>query len=241
MTGLDLRLGRWETALADVEPDALIVDPPYGPRTHKGARSTQASVRGKQRKPGAGVGSVLVDYDCWTRSDVLAFVGSWHERTKGWICAFTSHDLIPHWEDAFAWAGRYCFAPLPVLLRSVPRLAGDGPGSGAVWLVVARPRRREFMGWGSLPAWYQRQGGDVESSRAGGKPLHVMRQIVADYSKPGDLVCDPMAGGGMTLAAALAEGRRAVGAEMDPEVHAAAVERIAGTSTGSAEQRGLFE
>ncbi|MCC6596997.1 MAG: hypothetical protein IT477_10855 [Rhodanobacteraceae bacterium] len=61
-----------------------------------------------------------------------------------------------------------------------------------------------------------------------GKPLDLMRAIVSDYSRPGDLVCDPCAGYGSTLAAALQKGRRAIGAECDPEVYAEAQRRLAG-------------
>jgi site-specific DNA-methyltransferase (adenine-specific) len=51
----------------------------------------------------------------------------------------------------------------------------------------------------------------------GGKTLGLMRSIVRDYTRPGDLVCDPCAGGGTTLLAARMDGRRSIGAEMMPE------------------------
>ena len=38
--------------------------------------------------------------------------------------------------------------------------------------------------------------------------------------------CDPCAGGGTTLLAAAIEGRRAIGAELDPDTYAKAVERL---------------
>ena len=59
------------------------------------------------------------------------------------------------------------------------------------------------------------------------KPLWLMRAIIRDYTRPGDLVCDPCAGGGTTLLAAAMEGRRAVGAEIDPKTYALAQKRIA--------------
>jgi 23S rRNA G2445 N2-methylase RlmL len=34
--GIELRLGDWREVLADVEPDAVITDPPYSERTHSG-------------------------------------------------------------------------------------------------------------------------------------------------------------------------------------------------------------
>ena len=54
-----------------------------------------------------------------------------------------------------------------------------------------------------------------------------MRALVRDYTRPGDLVCDPCAGGATTLLAAAIEGRRAIGAELDPSTHAKAMRRIA--------------
>jgi len=56
--------------------------------------------------------------------------------------------------------------------------------------------------------------------------MWLMRAIVSDYSRPGDLVCDPFAGGGTTLLAAAIEGRRAIGAEESPETYARAVRRL---------------
>jgi site-specific DNA-methyltransferase (adenine-specific) len=54
-----------------------------------------------------------------------------------------------------------------------------------------------------------------------------MRAIVRDYSEPGDLVCDPFVGSGTTAIAALSEGRRFIGSEMDAKHHAIATARLA--------------
>jgi site-specific DNA-methyltransferase (adenine-specific) len=53
-----------------------------------------------------------------------------------------------------------------------------------------------------------------------------MRAIVSDYSRPGDLVLDPCAGGGTTLVAAVELGRRAIGCEPDAGRYAIAAKRI---------------
>jgi DNA modification methylase len=60
----------------------------------------------------------------------------------------------------------------------------------------------------------------------GGKPLGVMRAIVRDYSRPGDIVCDPFAGDATTLLAAAMEGREAVGSECDESAFEAAQARL---------------
>lgn len=212
MGDIDLRLGRWQDVLADVECDALISDPPYGARTHEGNAARLASM-----------GRAALDYDSWSPSDVYAFVDGWSTRVRGWMVCMTSDDLIAPYRDAFSESGRFSFAPVP-LLQHRPRLSGDGPGSGVVYLMVSRPRDRRFMSWGSLPCWYE--SSPSKDGIPGGKPLAAMRSIVRDYTRPGDLIVDPCAGGGTTLLAAAMEGRRAIGAECDPKHFDIATKRL---------------
>lgn len=47
------------------------------------------------------------------------------------------------------------------------------------------------------------------------KPLELMRWLVLTYTNPGELVLDPFAGSGSTLAACCETGRRAIGIERD--------------------------
>ena len=209
----DLRCGRWQDTLADVECDALIVDAPYSARTHGGQDARVESWKGLQ-------------YDGWSPDDVRAFVDSWAPRVRGWFVSVTDDVLAPVWRAAYESTGRYAFAPVPWIdpTRGV-RLGGDGPASSACYIMVSRPRARRFSSWGSLPGHYVLNGARGGIVR-GGKPAALMRALIRDYTRPGDLVCDPCAGGGTTLLAAVQEGRRAVGSEMDPETHAKAVERI---------------
>lgn len=215
---VDLRLGRWETELADVTCDALICDPPYGARTHQAAPG--------EREDGYSSNGSTPAYSAWTAEDVAAFVASWSPRCRGWMLALTSHDLIPAWELAYEAAGRQAFAPVAcVATGSTFRQLADGPSSWTVYAMVARPRAKEWIGSGGLPGAYT----GSRSSEAGGgrgKPLWMVSAFVRDYSKPGDLVCDPVAGWGTTAAAAIGLGRRFVGAEMDPAAHAEALRRL---------------
>ena len=157
------------------------------------------------------------------------------------MVALTSHDLAPAWQDAYEAAGRYNFAPLPcVTWGGSIRLGGDGPSSWTVWAMVARPKTRAFQKWGTLAGAYQVaqpnnalgvNGLPVSSAGAlpgggRGKPLDLMRALVRDYSRPGDLVCDPCSGYGTTGVAALGMGRRFVGAECDQAAHAEAMVRL---------------
>lgn len=259
---IELRLGRWQEALAGVTCDALIVDAPYSAKTHGGhdsaptvglspyTRSTHdgysAGIGGTpysgtlyRQAKGAAVSAGLspvvrraIDYAGWTPEDVAAFVAHWSPRTSGWMVSITDHVLAPVWAEAMAAHGRYVFAPLPwVASGSRVRLTGDGPSSWTCWIIVGRPTTGTYRDgtpaakWGTLPGAYV-----ITQDRnivVGGKPLDLMRAIVRDYSRPGDLVVDPCSGGASTLIAAAIEGRRAIGAEMDESTWAKANERIA--------------
>jgi site-specific DNA-methyltransferase (adenine-specific) len=54
------------------------------------------------------------------------------------------------------------------------------------------------------------------------KPVELLRQLIESSSLPGEIVLDPFAGSGSTLVAALVEGRRAVGVEVEESYCAAA-------------------
>ena len=56
--------------------------------------------------------------------------------------------------------------------------------------------------------------------------MWLMRALVRDYSREGDVVCDPCAGAGTTLIAASMERRVGVGAEALPEHYQLARARI---------------
>lgn len=234
---IDLLCGDWRTSLAHVETVShVITDPPYGTRTHAGhddGAEQILSVTGQKTRRS-------IDYWFWTPDDVAEFVAAWAPRTRGWMCCMTSHDLIPAYEAAYAAAGRYHFAPVPIFQKR-PRLLGDGPANWTVYMMVSRPKNVEFSRWGCLPGHYD-SSCERDAIVVGAKPLKLMREIVADYSQPGDLVCDPCAGGGTTLVAAKLEGRRAIGAEINPDTHEKALARINGVHPMTRHgQPGLFD
>lgn len=218
---IELRLGRWQEELAGVQPDCLITDAPYSERTIDSYRD-QAALR---RRP--------ISYDAWNTADVLEFCERWSPATHGWFVSLTDHVLAPVFESALKALGRYVFSPLAcVEPGSRVRQCGDGPAQWSCFTVVARPRREPYSKWGALPGVYvvpagQSRQRDASRHHIGGKPLWLMRALVRDYSRPGDLICDPCAGGATTLLAAAMEGRRAIGAELDPDTYAKAQKRIA--------------
>jgi hypothetical protein len=208
---LPLYLGRWEDVLSDVgQVDALITDGPFSKRTHESSRGM-----GNERADGSDLDGLAPNFEHWTGEDVTSFVEAWSPRVRGWMACMCDHELIPAYQHAYERMGRYSFAPVPCVIRGMTvRLCGDGPSSEAVYLMVARPATGEFAHWGTLPGAYH--GPAERGAKHGrGKPRWLLDAIVRDYSRGNDLVCDPLAGYGVTLLSALLQRRRAIGAEMD--------------------------
>lgn len=220
MSAIDLRLGRWEEVLADVECDALITDVPYSARTVTGQRSF--------KKAATFETAANIGYAPWTRADGAEFVARWAPAIRRWLVVFCDHVIAAWLEEDCRAAGLYTFAPLPwCKTDAAPRFMCDGPSPSSETVFVARPRRRLERVEKRYRRGYYLTAQERNGIVTGAKPLELMRAVVRDYSEPGDLVCDPCAGGATTLLAAAIEGRRAVGAERDPATHKRAASRLA--------------
>lgn len=64
------------------------------------------------------------------------------------------------------------------------------------------------------------------------KPIEFMRWLIRTYTNPGDLILDNVCGSGTTLAAAVVEGRRAIGIELEEEFCEMAATRLHSGATG---------
>jgi site-specific DNA-methyltransferase (adenine-specific) len=220
-----IHLSPWQTAEWPERVDCIITDPPYSERTHEGQSELRRGI----------------DYTHLTPADCHEWAAAWAPRVRYWMAVMCDTDLIHPWQDAMRAAGLYVFPPVPCIIPGMTvRMAGDGPSSWAVYLMVGRTVaaiREDFgrlndkgesvKGWGTLPGYYQSPPStDRSGSRIGGKPLPLMQQIVRDYSRPGMLVADPCAGHATTLVAARLHGCNVWGAESDPAAHAAGVARL---------------
>lgn len=250
-----IRCGDYQTALADIKPmksgwlwDSVISDPPFGERTHDGARTCAShDTHG------------VVDYDHWSADDVHRFVSWAVPRTRRWITAMTSHDLCKAWEEAYRAAGWYPFVPVPIIMRGMGvRRQGDGPSNWTIYLMrganvpalvseafpdedvsylmVARSRVRDQMAnkasngtalWRTTPGEYHWKPNPDRRGQGYDKPVDGLKEIIENYSNKGDTICDPFAGSGSTLVAAVATGRKVIGSEIKPDMAAEANRAVA--------------
>lgn len=199
--------------------DHIITDPPYSERTHKGHDDVAAGVRRD------GAERLALGYEALSRDGAERLAELLASVTGGWLVWMTDHTLAPHIAASLESQGRYVFAPLPYFHpgRSV-RLAGDGPSSWTDWIIASRTASQHR--WGTLRGGYVAGPGWDDKERMGGKPTRLMRLLVTDYSRPGELVCDPFMGAGTTGVAAMLENRRFVGVEIDPAAFDIACRRI---------------
>jgi hypothetical protein len=222
-----LRHGRWQDVLASETCDLLLFDAPYSAGTHSAATT---------RSDGSDAAGLTPEYEHITEADVRAFCEAWAgERCRGWMVSITDSESFHLWRDEMARVGRYAFrAPVAIFIPGMSvRMQGDGPSSWTLYAAVSRPRTLAYSQWGTLPGGYtggtetRGRGGGSERGGGRGKQRWITDAFVRDYSRPGDVVCDPFAGWAGTLASALAYGRRAIGAEMDEAAYREGLRRLA--------------
>lgn len=208
--------------LPDESVDLFVSDPPYGV-------SQRANTRGKRFALIAGDGSpeeaetLLAD----VTPDIVRVVRrSRHLYTFGLAL---EHPLIPHSTELIWDKGR---------IGSGNLSAPWGPQHERIFFQVRAPDMHNAeKGTGKLAAKL-RKGSVLQVKRLSAlqvrrhpteKPVDLLRQIIESSSMHGELVLDPFAGSGSTLIAALLEGRRAVGVELEPTYAKIAAERLRDT------------
>ena len=205
--------------------DHIITDPPYSRRTHDGHNASSSGHTwggGNDGSERLGLGYQWLDErDCRIYSELF------HASCGGWIVWMTDHSLAPIIMGELECGGRYVFAPLPFFAPgSRVRLSGDGPSSWTDWIIVSRTTAQAR--WGTLPGGYvSGQGPEWHDKQwIGGKPSALMGKLVRDYSRDGEIVCDPFMGAGTTVVAARNSGRRAIGIDISEEACAIAAGRL---------------
>lgn len=195
-------------SLGDECVDVVITDPPYASGTHRNARK---KLRRKQNIV-AGVS----EFSSMSQEDVSHALAECGRLSKGWV--ISTMDYLH--------ASAYLVGDPPegLLMRRVgvwmktaptPQLSGDRPAQG--WEAIAYMHRNDrpsrWNGGGLHGNYYAMH--DNSGIHPTAKPIGMVQDLVRKFSDPYTIVFDPFAGSGTTLRAALNEGRKAIGVEIE--------------------------
>jgi site-specific DNA-methyltransferase (adenine-specific) len=204
--------------------DHVICDPPYEAIMHAAKSGAARRIRTDGRGP-----LTTLDFDCIDsiRQPVVDAVA---KISAGWALFFCAPEGVGRWADAINESpAKYKRACVWIKPDSTPQLNGQGPAMGAESFVVA------WCGEG-YARWNAGGKRGVYThltnppSRHGGhpteKPVALMRELLGDFTNPGQTICDPFMGSGTTGVAAIQLGRKFIGIELDPGYFDIACKRI---------------
>jgi site-specific DNA-methyltransferase (adenine-specific) len=221
--GITLYLGDCREILPTLgNVDAVITDPPFEEEAHTLQRRVYRCVN--ELLPFAAITSDL-------RVTVAAQIV---QICNGWMLAFCQAEAVAEWRDVFESAGAaYKRSMVWIKPDGMPQYSGDRPGMGyesivAVWCGQGKSI---WNGGGRHGVFtFNKNGnGGQRNPHPTTKPIGLMQELVALFTRPADLICDPFMGSGTTGVAAAKYGRRFVGVEIDPGYFDMACHRISET------------
>jgi site-specific DNA-methyltransferase (adenine-specific) len=219
----DLRVGDCLSGLAALDPasvDVVITDPPYEAEAHTSGRLVA--------RAGGKLAVEPITFPPITEEQRAESSRQMVRLARRWILVFCQVEAAMKWRAALEAAGavykRTCIWVKP---DGKPQYSGDRPGIGYESVVACHaPGRTTWNGGGSHGVFIINKGGDPRTGHQTQKPLALMELLVRLFSNPGELIADPFAGSGTTGVAAIRQGRRFLGWELDPAYAAIARKRI---------------
>lgn len=219
-----LYLGDCLEVMATLEPvDHIIGDPPYEQLMH----DLHASV--KLRRTDGGSERKDLDFAGIDRIRE-PFIAEVRRINQGWLLAFCNVEGVWHWRQALL-AGGLKFKTTCVWIKPdcTPKLNGQGPALGYECITTTwcgRGHARWNAGGKRGVYTHLVNNPERHGEHPTEKPRRLMSEIVADFTKPGEVILDPFMGSGTTGVAAVRAGRRFIGIEMSERYFDIACKRI---------------
>ncbi|EEE37605.1 DNA methylase [Rhodobacteraceae bacterium KLH11] len=215
--------------------DHLISDPPYEQSLHDAKNSAARRHRTDGRAELSGLDFAGIDEIRDEFTELSSAI------CNGWFVVFCTIEGVAKWADVINPSEmKYKRGCIWIKPDSTPQLNGQGPAQGAECFVTAwsgsgyarwnaRGKRGVYTHLTNPP---DRHGGHPTE-----KPWRLMKEMILDFTNPGQLILDPFMGSGTTLVAAALTGRRAIGVELNPKYFDMACLRVA-KAVGSARAMG---
>jgi site-specific DNA-methyltransferase (adenine-specific) len=202
----------------------VICDPPYEAMTQAAIGSVpKGNLRGCSTRLGRPLDFEPIDA---IRGQVVAL----GQQSEGWFLAFCTPEGVGRWADEINPSPmKYRRACVWVKPDSTPQFNGQGPASGCEMIVAAWcGEGHSRWNGGGKRGIYTHYVNNIERTglHPTEKPRRLMSELVADFTNPDELICDPFMGSGTTGVAAVMAGRNFVGIEMNPTYFEIACKRI---------------
>lgn len=181
--------------------DAVVTDPPYQEKTHKGSLEA-------------------IDFAPLKSHDIAKnLLGI----SSGWVIAFCEFEQLGKYQDA---AGdEYIRGGVWDKITAMPQITGDRPAQwGEAICFMHRKGKKRWNGGGK--AAHYRVGHEGDKQHPTQKPVRLLSEIIRDFTQPDDLILDPFMGSGTTGVACAKMGRKFIGIELDPKYFDIACKRI---------------
>ena len=195
--------------------DAVITDPPYGQRTHEGARTGGNG----HSDPKSGK-AVLIDFSALDDSQFVPLCSDLVAMANRWVV------MTCEWRHAALLEQNELLIRLGVWVKpnGAPQFTGDRPGTG--WEAVAilhRKGKKRWNGGGRHAVWTHCIETGFHPTQ---KPMALLFHWVKDFTDKNETILDPFMGSGTTGVAAVQMGRKFIGIEREPKYFDIACERI---------------
>lgn len=189
--------------------DAIITDPPYTDKTHKGARTGNGD-------------EVLIDFDPLTDQEFLqiaknliGIANRWVIMTCDWL---HTAELAKEMPDEFIRAGVW------IKPNGMPQYTGDRPAMGWESVAILHRKGKKFWnGGGKHAVWNIPK---VHGNHPTEKPLALLESFINLFTNNQEIVLDPFMGSGTTGVACVTMARKFIGIEKEQKYFDIACQRI---------------
>jgi site-specific DNA-methyltransferase (adenine-specific) len=219
--------------------DHVFGDPPYADDTQRNTRSGKQTATGISR-------AMDLDFAPATPGARRQWAHWMARNSRRWVGVFSDHESSMDWRDALVAAGLvYHRCVLWIRTGDVeltanrprhsgaPQFTGTKPAAGHECIVLAHhPGATRWNGGGHAAIYTSPVVPPAERLHKAQKPLSLMRDILEDFTRPGESVIDPFAGVGTTVIAAKSIGRPALGIEISAQYADLARRRVAASAIG---------
>jgi site-specific DNA-methyltransferase (adenine-specific) len=193
------------TSMPDRSVAVVITDPPYSENTHQMAKSNR----------GKGHGARDIKFKSFTDADLFLMLAECGRISDRWVIANLDYKHAFKVDAEPPTGLRTLRIGVWVKTNPMPSISADRPAQG--WEAIAYMHRED-----TKPMW---NGGGKHGNyilptaqnegHPTSKPLPMISDWVRRFTNHGDTILDPFAGSGTTLRAAVDNGRKAIGYELD--------------------------